>query len=684
MIGCRYKRLGRSQAWSPVSRPVAALSNGHCFIGHTMEYHYKEPNFDAIPQALKDIDRWVTWRAERTTQTEKPRKIPYDAKLPQSKASSTDADTWASFAQAEAAYYDGDRTGVGFVLNQDGIVGVDIDNCITDGVIDPNALAMIEWLGAKHIERSPSGTGLRTFGYAPPLERGVKGKIENLEVELYSTGRYLTVTGDVIAQGDLVALEHFDELADMLRTVKVIDQSTGEVITGEKNDYHAELIRRVLTGDVYHDSLRDLAASFISNNMYGGAAVEQLRALMKASNSEHDDRWQARYNQIPALVRSAQEKFTPTQFDMPKDIQEIEQTLAEKLGVVCAADLPSEFTPPDELVQGLITCESSSVFYGDSNSGKTFLAVDLSCAVSLGREWMGRKTEQGLVCYLATESANSVLTRMKAYQKYHNVTLTDMYVFTTPVNFFRDSADVMNVVQMLKNIEQQRGAKFKLVVSDTLARIASGANENNGTDMAPVMERFDYLAKQTGAHSLTIHHSGKDAAKGARGWSGIRAHIDTEIEIIEHEEGIRVAEITKQRELAGKNTEIAFKLEVVALGLTKWGDEATTCVVLPAEKCDIPDNKKEPKKIINAKQSFEGALLKYGYIDQDGDLYVTADNWNEYTVLVNKASEAARRQSYSRAKKDLVEAGMIAEKRSGYATMNHEAWAGLKLVMGKK
>lgn len=648
-----------------------------------MEYHYKEPNFEHIPQALKDIDRWVTWRAERSNPEEKPRKIPYDAKLPQTKASSTDADTWASFAQTEAAYHDGDRTGVGFVLNNDGIVGVDIDNCIVEGEISEDALAMIQWLGAQYIERSPSGTGLRTFGYAPPLERGVKGKIGALDVELYSTGRYLTLTGDLVAQGDLVALEHFDELAEMLRKIKVVDHSTGEVITGEKNDYHAELIRRVLTGDVYHDSLRDLAASFISNNMYGGAAVEQLRALMKASSAQRDDRWQARYNQIPALVRSAQEKFTPTQYDMPKDIQEIEQTLAEKLGVVCAADLPSEFTPPDELVQGLITCESSSVFYGDSNSGKTFLAVDLSCAVSLGADWMGRKTEQGLVCYLATESANSVLTRMKAYQKYHNRVLSNMYVFTTPVNFFRDSGDVMNVVQMLKNIEQQRGMKFKLVVSDTLARIASGANENNGTDMAPVMERFDYLAKQTGAHSMTIHHSGKDAAKGARGWSGIRAHIDTEIEIIEHAEGIRVAQITKQRELAGKNTEIAFKLEIVPLGLTKWGEEATTCVVIPADKSDIPDNTKEPKKIINAKQSFEGALLKYGYIDNDGDLYVTADNWNEYTVLVNKNSEAARRQAYNRAKKDLVEAGLIVEKRAGYAATSDKAWSGLKPIMAK-
>lgn len=651
-----------------------------------MSYEYKEPNFRAIPQALKDIPRWVTWRAEAASADEKPRKIPYDPKLPQTRASSTDPDSWGTYEQAETAYHDGDRTGIGFVLNNDGIVGVDIDNCIVNGEIHDEAIQILQWLGATYVERSPSGNGLRSFGYAPPLERGAKGKLsEHLDVEVYSTGRYLTLTGDVVNDGELVAFDHFDELAELLRTDrKVVDAETGEVYN-QKNDQHAELIRRVLSGDVYHDSLRDLAASFISNNMYGGAAVEQLRALMKASNAPRDDRWQARYNQIPALVRSAQEKFTPTQYDLPKIVPEIEQSLDDKLGVVCAANLPSEFEPPDELVQGLLTCGSLSVFYGDSNSGKTFCAVDLSCAISRGADWMERKTEQGLVAYMATESANSVLTRLKAYQEYHKVLLENVYVFTRPVNFFKDSADVMAVVEMMKKIEDERQMPFRLVVGDTLARIASGANENAGTDMSPVMERFDYLSRQTKAHTMLIHHNGKDVARGARGWSGIRAHIDTEIEIVEGAEGVRTATITKQRELGGKNNSIYFKLHVVEMGINKWGDMATTCVVLPS---DAPDNqvnnKKESKSLINAKSSFEGALREYGYIDQDGDLFVTADNWNEYTIKENKGSEGARRQALSRAKKELIENELAVEKRSGYAATRHPDWTAVRLSMAKK
>ena len=50
-----------------------------------------------IPQELKALPRWITWRAEIWTPGEKPRKVPYDPRALNSRASSTDPDTWATF-----------------------------------------------------------------------------------------------------------------------------------------------------------------------------------------------------------------------------------------------------------------------------------------------------------------------------------------------------------------------------------------------------------------------------------------------------------------------------------------------------------------------------------------------------------------------------------------------------------
>lgn len=641
-----------------------------------------EPEFENIPQELKTLNRWVTWRAESDSPTEKPKKIPYDPNLPNSRASSTDPSTWGSFEQAEAAYHDGDRTGIGFVLNNDGIVGVDVDNCDTPEKVQ-QAVALLDSLNATYVEYSPSGQGLRAFGYAPPLKRGAKGKIDGMDVEVYSTGRYLTLTGKTVKSTGIGALQYFDELAAALSPNSNVNQETGEVQVLSAHDKHAELIRRVLDGDVYHDSLRDLAASFIANGMNGGAAVSQLRALMSASRAEKDGRWESRYKDIPRLVMSAQEKFSPLQVELKQTAEGVEIDLFERLGVVRGDEVNGDIPPPDELVQDVITKGSSSVFYGDSNSGKTFLAIDMCCAIALGRDWMGKKTEQNIALYLATESANSVLTRINAYQKFHQVKLENLYVVTVPLNFFRSDDDIVKVVELIKRIEEERGMKVAITVSDTLARIASGANENSGTDMSPVMERFDYLARLTGTHSLAIHHSGKDQAKGARGWSGIRAHIDTEIEITELKDGVRSAEITKQRELSSKNTAIYFKLHPVEIGVTKFGAVATTCVVEEATDYALEEDTKEPKTLSKSRQLFEQAVMACGRIDHAGDIYISADEWNEYTKTLDFVSDGARRNALSRAKKDLVEGALISAKGGGYIAEDMMMKSALRLHFNK-
>jgi len=155
-------------------------------------------NYDNIPSELKDLDRWVVWREG---------KIPYDAKYVNSRASSTNPDTWASFDQATTAYEECDQAlGIGFVLNGDGLCGIDIDHCIHDAEIDPAALQLLDHLGTSYISISPSGTGLRAFGYATPLLQGVKGTYEGLAVELYSNQRYLTITDQLVKMEPLVQL----------------------------------------------------------------------------------------------------------------------------------------------------------------------------------------------------------------------------------------------------------------------------------------------------------------------------------------------------------------------------------------------------------------------------------------------------------------------------------------------
>jgi len=260
----------------------------------------------------------------------------------------------------------------------------------------------------------------------------------------------------------------------------------------------------------------------------------------------------------------------------------IEPPIAYPLKVTFAEELADSYEPPDELVQGVLTAGDGCVLYGDSNSGKTFVVIDLACAVARGTDWMGRRTEPGLVVYLAAESPSSVRGRLQAYQKHHGVKVPNFAIVQSPIDLFDGEADTDKVIKLVRMLEAKRGQTVRLIIGDTLARLSAGANENSGQDMGLVVRHFDRIRAECKAHFLLIHHSGKNAAAGSRGWSGIRAAVDTEIEVTDTPTG-RCLEITKQRDLPTKGERIGFRLDVVTLGQTKWGEPATSCVVVAAD-----------------------------------------------------------------------------------------------------
>ena len=165
------------------------------------------PDFSAIPAELCRVPRWVVWKGP---------KVPYCATAANSTASVTEPDTWAAFDQAQTAYEEGGYQGVGFVLSGDGIVGVDLDKCVQSGEPAPAALGIMDRIGCKYIEISPSGTGLRGFGYGDNII-GRRGQLEGVNVELYASKRYLTVTGRPLLSGPLVPLPGFSEVAHAIR-----------------------------------------------------------------------------------------------------------------------------------------------------------------------------------------------------------------------------------------------------------------------------------------------------------------------------------------------------------------------------------------------------------------------------------------------------------------------------------
>jgi len=155
---------------------------------------------EGIPESLRAIPRWVLWRNTKRT---KPNGQRVWAKMPLmtdgSAASSTDPSTWCTFDEACDGFIMGDYDGLGLVLGAD-VHGIDLDDCRdADGKLTPLAEEVLARVQG-YAEVSPSGTGIKVFALTNLDSSRTKKEVG---VELYKDGRYFTVTGHSLAQGDL-------------------------------------------------------------------------------------------------------------------------------------------------------------------------------------------------------------------------------------------------------------------------------------------------------------------------------------------------------------------------------------------------------------------------------------------------------------------------------------------------
>lgn len=89
---------------------------------------------------------------------------------------------------------------MGFVLNGDGISCIDLDGVLQDGVLDPRAKKLLNEVDPFYVEVSPSGNGLHAWvRESSPLGHPVFVRGDGLKVEWYSSGRYMTMTGNVFS-----------------------------------------------------------------------------------------------------------------------------------------------------------------------------------------------------------------------------------------------------------------------------------------------------------------------------------------------------------------------------------------------------------------------------------------------------------------------------------------------------
>lgn len=162
--------------------PVLARADARCCSTRCrVALHRMATGPAEVPAELRKLDRWVRYSAT---------KVPLS--VYGGPASSTNAATWGTYDDAVCGT---EGVGVGFVLNGDGIVCIDVDDCYNRGRFAPWFVDFASRMPRTYVEVSPSGSGVHIWGTAQLPYSGRKVSVPGGVVEIYGSVRYLTVTG---------------------------------------------------------------------------------------------------------------------------------------------------------------------------------------------------------------------------------------------------------------------------------------------------------------------------------------------------------------------------------------------------------------------------------------------------------------------------------------------------------
>jgi len=238
-------------------------------------------------------------------------------------------------------------------------------------------------------------------------------------------------------------------------------------------------------------------------------------------------------------------------------------------------------------VKGIVPAAGVGSIYGPSGTFKSFLTLDLLASISNGVWWFGCRTVARPVVYVPFEGKSGVPNRIRAWRA------TRPPNTTSNIAFIYDNLNLRNPMDRDKLVKTliEGGWAGGVLCIDTLAQSGPGIDENSSEGMGEMIAIFNELQAKLGGVVLVVHHTGKDASRGLRGWSGLLGALDFAIECEELSDKEKAhAKLTGK--LAGKfslakvkdgEAGRTFEFEMLRVSLydDEDGDDVTSLAVQP-------------------------------------------------------------------------------------------------------
>lgn len=535
-----------------------------------------QPIFSNIPGALTRRNAWVVWRLEYDKRRKAWTKVPYDARYnigDYRKAESDNKATWTTFEIAKKTYLRGGYDGVGFVLSsEDGqITGGDIDHCVSEtGQLDHRAKVIVYDVVRSYAELSPSGKGVRFF-CGGTCGRGHKSKV----VELYPSGRFLTVTGHRLPDACpdvMFAQPAIDTIIESVfgaapvekskpvtnapppdtggmaledaRIVELLGRSDkGAALWSGSEDLLRGKVQKKANGDIDWSGAdlalccllarytrdpaqidRLVCASGLYRDKwdradYKSTTIEKALALVTVGYDPHLDSlldWDTEVNSICSEAPEPAEGATDQpgkKSEAPKDEQGGDYT-GYRFAPISAAAFDTTKYNKEWLIKRLLVAKEPAVLGGPKKSLKTSLLVDLALSLGSGSPFLGQFEvyKPRSVCVISGESGQATLQETaRRVCKAKGIKLSDTSTFW---DFRLPRLSVPEELGEMTTGLRRLGCEIVIIDPLYLCLLAGSQNKSaaNVFDMGEVLADVGRACVDAGCLPILCHHARKNVA----------------------------------------------------------------------------------------------------------------------------------------------------------------------------
>ena len=507
----------------------------------------------SVPDELKSIKAWLVYEVTKIQDNGKFNKIPCYPKSGQRRkgkqGSDADLENLGTWDEAtKALLKNSNFAGVGFAcLPHFGIVALDLDRCVKEGVVAPWVEPLI---ADTYCEFSPSGTGLRAFWIGSAKD----GKNNETGCELFHSKGFVTVTGDCYIGGAVPTLpEELGIRLEALCQAKGISESTSAKKIFQSNIHINELAD-------YDPRLQAIKlAGFYERDLGGGkhsikCPFEELHSDLGRSGGDGDTVYFQphtngfREGWIHCLHTHPQNQIAywqkigynpPNQLSnalMTIDITTGELIPVELLQTVRIDDVLTQLPPAPSFVWDCyVPRKEVTLFSGHGSVGKSWIALMLAVSGALGRPLFGREVQRSKTIFVSLEDDSDVVRyRLSVICLKWAVSTSSLDGWLWMVDGTQSPELYISIIRNkgeLTATYQQLSQKVKefdagLVIVDN-ASDAYGGDEIQRKTVREFIRSLAKIAKSTNGAFVLLAHVDKDTAKGkfinAEGYSGSTA-----------------------------------------------------------------------------------------------------------------------------------------------------------------